>query len=40
MQKSTIIFFNGGEEDRIHLVATLPVFSGFDEKKVYKELWV
>ncbi len=33
-------FFNGGEEDRIHLIATLPFFSAFDEKKVYKELWV
>ena len=33
-------FFNGGEEDRIHLVATLPYSKTFIEKKyVYDELW-
>ena len=33
-------FFNGGEEDRIHLVATLPLTNIFTERKYsYEQLW-
>ena len=33
-------FFNGGEEDRIHLVATLPYSKTFTDKKyAYAQLW-
>jgi hypothetical protein len=33
-------FFNGGEEDRIHLVATLPNTKTFTDKKyTYAQLW-
>ncbi len=33
-------FFNGGEEDRIHLVATLPLSKLFTKKKyTYNQLW-
>ena len=33
-------FFNGGEEDRIHLVTTLPLTNIFNERKYsYEELW-
>jgi len=33
-------FFNGGEEDRIHLVATLPYSKLFDDKKnTYDQFW-
>ena len=30
-------FFNGGEEDRIHLVATLPVTKIFSNKNIYEQ---
>jgi len=33
-------FFNGGEEDRIHLVATLPNSKLFTKRKyTYNQLW-